>query len=298
VVAAGGPVIPPREALRIAAQCRGAVSYMPRFLPGGFALASWKARSHNVPCDEGPLVIFEGRGRSLVWQVGDARPFARPRCGRRASERHRFKRVHGEEFAWRCVRKPFPLVLLVRQSAKGERPARADLERMVASARPLPPGKATERSYELVPRARLLRLERLFARPVLLPRRLPAGFIFSTAQVEAKNRFHPRLLDITFGRDGLVVEWTVQAGADDFYCPSKATRERLRDPLGPSEVVHGRRVFYLVGIHGGSAWTCLRRQAVGNAMPVGAELWYDIRLDSVAMRRKLRQIVGTARVVR
>ncbi len=105
-----------------------------------------------------------------------------------------------------------------------------------------------------------------------------------------------RAVYVTFGRDGLVLQWGVYSGVDKFgfSCPAK------KSPLGPRNpiLINGRRIFFLAGIHGASAWTCVPAGAVGNVKPLEVELWYDIRLHSAAMRRKAMQIVGTARLVR
>ncbi len=39
-------------------------------------------------------------------------------------------------------------------------------------------------------------------------------------------------------------------------------------------------------------------RAVGNAKPLEIMLWYDIRLDSPAVRREAMRIVATARLIR
>jgi hypothetical protein len=170
---------------------------------------------------------------------------------------------------------------------------------MVASAHPLPPGRARGSRYELVPAGEVKRIVRAYGAPLFLPRRLPAGFIFSRWQVLPNGYGHPssrRLLLVTFGRDGPSLAWSVYAGVDKFGLDCPEGHSRFTPPR--PTLIDGRRIFFLLGIHGASVWTCIPRQAVGNTKPIEVELWYDIRVDSPAMRRLARRMVGTSRLIR
>lgn len=165
---------------------------------------------------------------------------------------------------------------------------------MAASARSQHPGVARRGHYELPSRATARRMGRAFRSPFFLPRDLPPRFVF------ARWSFRPpgfdleprRQLFATFGRDGVLLEWTVLAGKDRYGdCPYDHFAQR-------TFVSNGHRIFFGAGIHGATALMCVPRRAVGNARPLEVELWYDIRLDGRAMRRRAVRMVARARLVR
>jgi hypothetical protein len=82
----------------------------------------------------------------------------------------------------------------------------SELERMVASARPSPPGRTDGSRYELPSRREVERMAAAFRRRLLLPTELPSGFIFSDWNVAARavpGFDDRRQLSVVFGRDSL-----------------------------------------------------------------------------------------------
>jgi hypothetical protein len=300
------PVVPLVDARRIAAQCRGAWSYMPAWLPPGFVFARWSVASHNVACDEGPVVRFRRGVVELTWRAFDPRldPLLRCRARRFAARVLNgravfYLRTRRVEAAWTCAGGFFPKISVSQRTGGNGRATAVELERMVASAHTLPPGRARGSGYELMPPRQVGRIATAYAGPLYLPTWLPPGFIFSHWNVVPHDRDTDgrRSLFVTFGRDGPVLQWGVYAGADTLGldCPGK--HSYFRQPNHPTAIIAGRRIFLRVGIHGGSTWTCVRANAVGNAKPLEIQLWYDIRLDSPAFRRKVMRMVATARLV-
>ena len=273
---------------------------MPGWLPPGFVFSRWSVLSHNVLCDQGPVVRFV-RGSAHVtwrgkrWQLPCRnQQFAASVAGNRTTF---FRRDHGTDTAWACVNVGFPLTFSVSQRSGSNGASAADLERMVASARPLHPGRARDTRSEPLPPAYAHNAAAAFGSPLFLPQALPAGFIFSRWHIVRSdpNVDGRRALYVTYGRDGPVLEWSVLAGTDTFGldCPEKPSSLAPEHPV----LINGRRVFSNVGIHGGSAWTCIPRNAVHNLKPLEIKLWYDIRLDGAAMRRMVSRMVATAKPV-
>ena len=134
---------------------------------------------------------------------------------------------------------------------------------------------------------------RAYRGPLLLPTRLPAGFVFG------RWDFHPQYYDtggrdsafISFGRDGRKLLWGVYTGIDKYGTDCSPSYSR-------PTVIDGHRIYFADGIHGASAWECLPIHSVGNARPIEVELWYAIQLDSPGMRRFAMRTVATARLVR
>jgi hypothetical protein len=261
--------------------------------------------AHNVPCDIGLTVRFRNGAKTVTWEAGGPLTF-RLRCdgttGSAIAHLHGrtiFRRsTNGSEDVWACVHIGYQLVLLATQRTGEPGASTGDLEQMVATANAVPAGRAPGRRYELLPAEDVQPVVNSFGSPLYLPRSLPTGFIFS------EWAFHPHdsntdgrdSLFVTYGRDGAIVDWSVLAGKDRyaFECPSKETASSPK----PFVVIHGVRVFLIVGIHGGSAWRCVRANTVGNAKPLEVSLWYSIQLDSPAIRRQFVQLVAKARLVR
>jgi hypothetical protein len=217
-----------------------------------------------------------------------------------------YRRGPRSEIAWACIpalgrwaRFMDPVgrltISLQQVSGRAGRLSPSELERMVASARPSPPGRTRRSGYELPSRSEVERMAAAFRRPLLLPTRLRGGFIFSDWNVAA--RAEPgfddrRRLSVVFGRDSLFakIDWSVSSGVErlGLDCPRKHAPRPLR-------VIDGRRIYANEGIHGVSVWTCLARNRVGNASPLEVSLWYDIRLHSPAMLRLAMRMVGTAK---
>jgi hypothetical protein len=196
------------------------------------------------------------------------------------------------------------LTISVRQRVRRVGQLRvSDLERMVASAQPSPPGRAPDSRYELPPQREVKRMAPFFRGPLFLPTRLPGGFIFSEWRVSPHRDSldRRRVLDVTFGRDALstLLVWTIYAGIDKegFDCPRKPLR------LAPTSAQHqvlirGRSIYAIEGIHGVSVWTCVRANTVGNAEPLEIALWYNIRLQSPAMLSLAMRMIGYGKLVR
>jgi hypothetical protein len=299
-----GQVVPDTEARHIAAERKGALSYLPGRVPTGFAFSRWTTTEDCGPCGLRLVVRFVDGHSDVTWENFWEDPKRKWfGCRHQAHVVGAFqgrivsyRRHRGVETAWACVPTQDHQIISVSQRAdSGHRVSPRDLEGMVGSARSLPPGRARGARYELPPRAATRQMAAVFGSPFFLPTRLPRGFISTRWQL-APHDFGEtprRTLFVTFARDGLLLEWFVRAGVDPdgFGCPKPETVRR-------TFVVKGRRVYFADGIHGASARACVPRHAVGNAKPLEIELWYDIRLDSPRMRRLAARMVGTARLVR
>jgi hypothetical protein len=302
-----GRVVPRAEARRIAAEFEGAGAYLPRRVPRGFAFSSWTTTEDCGACGR-RLVVHFAHGRSdLKWEAffeDLGRPWLRCRHqrfvvgvvdGRIVS----YRRRRGIETAWVCVHPHYHEIVSVSHRVDGQDDlSPGDLEHMVASAHAQPPGRARGSRYELPARAVTRRIAAAYGSPAFLPKRLPRGFIFTRWKVRARDtdEGNRRSMLVKFGRDGLLLYWRVLGGVDTygFECPRNGSVPDAQRTF----VSHGRRIFFAAGIHGASAWSCIRRHAVGNARPLQVDLWYDIRLDGRAMRRLAVRMVGTARLVR
>jgi hypothetical protein len=313
--------VPSAKARRVAAQWGGALTFLPTWTPSGVAISHWWSGTCACAMDDSRLVVrFRRRATRLDWVVTDPAEVDRRPAGivcrsRRFAARvidgravfHR-RRGHSE-IAWTCIPasarwapgfdRVGRLTISVRQvPGRAGRLRPSELERMVASARPSPPGRARGSRYELPSRGEVERMATVFRRPLLLPTRLPGGFIFSDWSVAA--RAEPgfddrRLLSVVFGRDSLYarIDWAVSSGVDTtgLDCPRKNKPPRVM-------VIDGRAIYVNEGIHGVSVWSCFPPNRVGNARPLEVSLWYDIRLHSPAMLRLAMWMVGTAELVR
>jgi len=317
--------VPSTKARRIAAQWGGAVTYLPNWAPRGVALSNWWAEGLDSAADDNRLVVqFVRRATHLDWEVSDPRETDRVaggivcRYGRFAarfiSGRTVFyRRRTGSEIAWVCIPASGTyapgfairrLTISLRQHVGRVGQLRAsDLERMVASAQPSPPGRAPDSHYELPPQREVKRMAASFRRPLFVPTRLPGGFIFSQWRVSPHRDSldRRRVLDVTFGRDALstLLVWTVYSGIDKegFDCPRKPLR------LAPTSaqhqiLIHRRSIYAIEGIHGVSVWTCVRANTVGNAKPLEIAVWYNIRLHSPAMLSLAMRMIGYGKLVR
>jgi hypothetical protein len=77
-------------------------------------------------------------------------------------------------------------------------------------------------------------------------------------------------LELTFGRRGTRLVWTVSDGRDedDYADCSKKPYYTLKRKVG------NRLVYYARGNHGDSAWTCFSsRTKSGYRQPIGIDLW-------------------------
>jgi hypothetical protein len=302
-----GTGVPHQQANRIAAEYRGAEAFLPRRVPEGFAFSRWWTASDCGPCGLRLVVHFvHGRG-DLRWETF----FPEDPTRRRLDCRHQprvatviegrkisYRRLGGIETAWFCIPHRFHETVSVSHRVGGDGVTPRDLERMVASARPQAPGRARGSRYELPGRAATRHMGRAFKSPFFLPRIVPRGFVFTRSTVHrAGFDLEPRrTLRATFGRDGVLLEWTIFAGVDKygFDCPRHGKPPDAQHRF----TAHGQRVFLSAGIHGATAWRCLPRHAVGNTRPLEVELWYDINLDGKKMRRRAVQMVATARLFR
>jgi hypothetical protein len=311
-----GSPVPVMQARRIAAQCTGRVSYVPTWLPEGFRLTSWEARSNTAACDLGPRLRFRRGSNELTWAAtGNPEWTSEPGCSASGSvighlRGHAIRRrIDGSvEQAWTCLKEvggrwasdgsSLNLDIVASQKAGSGAVTSTELARIVSSARPLPPGSAANGRFELVPVAEARRLPKEFGSPLFLPKSLPAGFIFSQAEIRRRDPDTEGRdsLFVDFGRDGRLLEWGVYAGREEFAleCPAKKAAFAKK----PFVVIHGIDVFLNLGAVGGSAWRCIPAHTVGNPKPLEVELWYDGGLDSPAMRRQVSEIVANARLVK
>lgn len=311
-------VVPPAKARRIAAQWGGAVTYLPKWAPDGVVLSNWWAETCACGTDDSRLVVQFVRERTrLDWQVSDPQEVHHVAAGivcrderfadRVINGRSVFYRSQRDsETAWICIPvsgrlgEGFPLdklTISVRQEAgRTGQLEPSELERMVVSAHPSPPGRASGSEYELPSQSDVERMATSFRRPLLLPTELPGGFIYSQWYVgdPFDTGERRRQLSISFGRDGLFshVSWHLLSGVDTLAldCPAQ-------NDLEPLAVIKGRPIYANEGIHGVSVWTCIPADVVGNEEPLEVHLWYDIRLHSSSMLRLATRMVGAARLV-
>jgi hypothetical protein len=315
--ASGAGAVPPAKARRVAAQWGGALTFLPSWAPSGVVLSHWWSETCACAMDDNRLVVrFWRRQTRLDWVVSDPHEIHRRTAGivcrsrrfaaRIVDDRPVFyRRGPGSEVAWTCIPAsgrwaPFMdpvgrLTISLRQVAgRAGRLRPSELERMVGGARPSPPGRTLRSRYELPPRDEVERMAAAFRGPLLLPTKLPGGFIYSDWNVaaHAEPGFDDRRrLSVVFGRDSLFakIDWAVSSGVDHtgLDCPRKHKPPRLT-------VIDGRPIYVNEGIHGVSVWTCFARNRVGNARQLEVSLWYDIRLHSPAMLRLATRMVGTA----
>ena len=302
--------VSPDVARRIAAVWGGTLTFLPRWAPSGVTAAHWWSESCACAMDDNRLRVWFARGGSrLEWVVSDPQEVDRIRAHLGCEGRAIQHRVEGKfETVWGCVRSSgrwgpgFDLIrrLLISVRQRVDRPGRfsvRQLERMVASAGPVAPGRAPGSRYELPSPGEVARISRAFRSPAPLPAVLPPGFLYSDWSLAPRGNIgdHRRDLTVGFGRDSLFAQlvWDVQSGVDSqgLDCPRKASERWPR-----RVIVHGRPIYVNVGIHGAQVWTCLPPHAAGNARPLELSLWYDIRLNTPAMRRLAIRMVATARV--
>jgi hypothetical protein len=298
-----GQTAPPTAAHRIAAEYGGAGTFLPSRVPTGFAFSRWWTASDCGPCGFRLVVHFVRPHSDLKWETFfPEQPIRRPDCRHQAyvvgvidGRKVSYRRRRGAEMAWICLPAHYhETVVVSHRLGRGDGVTARDLERMVASARPQPPGRADGRRYELPSHAATRAMTRTYRAPFFLPRSLPRGFVFTGWRVNppdfAYEKRHTLLL--WFGRDGTRLRWTVLSGVDPYGdCPRDHYAQRTFRS-------HGRLIFFGAGIHGATAHTCLAPHAVGNPRPLDVELWYDIRLDGKKMRRRAVRMVATARLFR
>jgi hypothetical protein len=311
------PVVSPAKSRRVAAQWGGALTYLPAWAPRGVTVSHWWSETCACAMDDSRLVVrFRRRANRLDWVVSDSREVHRRPAGivcrsrrfaaRVVDGRAVFYRRRGRsETAWICIASSArwapgfdpvgTLTISVRQVPRRRGALQpSELERMVASARPSPPGRTRGSRYELPSGREEERMAVAFRRPLFLPTRLPGGFIYSDWDVAARSEpgfVDRRRVSVVFGRDSLFakIDWMVSSGVDTtgLDCPLKHKPPRVT-------VIDGRPIYANEGIHGVSVWTCIPPHSVGNARPLEVSLWYDIRLHSRAMLRLAMRMIGTA----
>jgi hypothetical protein len=302
------PVLPRIAALRIAAECGGAFTFMPRSLPRSFALSRWTTVAGDNPCGGGPVVRFHRGAAAVTWRSRDSSWGGWPRCrDRRAiasaidGRTVLFRRTGQGITAWACVRstvRDVPLTISAGEARRPQPVTPRELERMVADARPLPAGRAASSRFDLPSAPETRRMATAFGLRSFLPRRLPLGFVFTAWAVTKGNRYdRRRALSLTFGRDGLTLGWTVSSGADtaDSDCTTSHAPQNRR--IAAMRVIRHRHVFFAAGIQGANVWRCIPARAVGSVQPLEVDLWYDIDLDSHTMRQQAMRLVAAAKLV-
>jgi hypothetical protein len=298
-----GKTAPRAVTHRIAADYGGAVAFLPRRVPAGFTFSRWWTASDCGPCGLRLVVRFAKPHSGLKWETFfPEQPIRTPDCRHQAyvvgvidGRKVSYRRRGGAEMAWICLPAHYhETVVVSHRLDRGDGVTAHDLERMVASARPQPPGRARGRRYELPTHAATGAMKRKYRAPFFVPRSLPHGFVFTGWRVNPPDLAYEKrhTLQLRFGRDGILLQWTVLSGVDPLGdCPRDHYAQRTFRR-------NGRLVFFGAGIHGATAHTCLRRLAVGNARPLDVELWYDIGLDGTEMRRRAVRMVATARLFR
>jgi hypothetical protein len=296
--------VPAAQALRVASLCSARRTEMPTSLPPGYRFAGWQVFAHNVDCDEGFAVRFRRGDARLTWEADGPQTF--PLDCKQSPIAHNatfsvFHRVRGGlEKVWACLRNPLPSKIVVFQHVGSGRASVQEMVRMVMSARRPPADRAPGGSYSLASGADLQHMSTRFGAPLIVPRRLPPGFVFTGWAYRARD---PNIdgrasLFQTFGRSGNVLGWSVYSGTDKLGldCPAKGNTKFPRDK--PFLVSQGTAIYLRVGIHGGSAWRCIPVGTLGNARPLEVELWYSIQLDSPRMRNVVAALVAEPRIIR
>lgn len=281
-------------------------------------LSNWWAETCACGTDDSRLVVQFGREKTrLDWAVSDPHEVHQVDAGITCRDdrfadgvsngrRVFYRKQRDSDTAWICIPvsggwdeafRLDKLLISVRQEpGRTGQLKPSELEEMVASAHPSPPGRTSGSEYELPSQEEVERMSASFGRPLLLPTELPGGFIYS--QWYAGDRFDTgerrSQLSISFGRDGLFtqVSWDLFSGVDPLalFCPGRGDWQ-------PRRVINGRTIYANEAIHGVSVWTCIPPHVVGNEEPLEVNLWYDIRLQSPAMLRLAMRMVGFARLV-
>lgn len=296
--------MPAAQVLRLAAQCGVRRTYIPTTAPVGYRFASWQVFAHDVPCDEGFAIRFRHGDMLLTWEAGGPATFPLDCTGApiaRMSGIAVFHRVQGGlEKVWACPARADRLKVVAFQQLGPRRTSLGELVRMVSSARRASSDRAPRGGYRLASEAEVARMSARFGTPLLLPRELPPGFVFSQWATRAPDPGvdDRRSLFLTYGRGGYVLEWGIYSGVDKLGldCPTNANKRFPRKK--PFVVTNGVSTYLIVGIHGGSVWRCIPPHAVGNAKPLEIELWYSIGLDTPRTRHELAELVASARLVR
>jgi hypothetical protein len=133
------------------------------------------------------------------------------------------------------------------------------------------PAATDASSASPIPAPTLRQIRAEYGQFAYVPAFVPSGFIFTSWRTEpAAHSYLMDRLDLMFGRNGTLLEWTVSDGRDrDGYAdcskrPYYTSKTRIR----------GRLVYYARGNHGDSAWTCFSaRTKSGYGQPIGIDLW-------------------------
>jgi hypothetical protein len=99
----------------------------------------------------------------------------------------------------------------------------------------------------------------------------PRGFIFTSWRIEEPAfAYLMRRLQLTFGRNGTRLIWTVSDGRDtDDYADCSA-----RPYYSLKRNIDGHVVYYARGNHGDSAWICMTARGAGGLNErIGVDLW-------------------------
>ena len=313
-------VVSPGTARRIAAVWGSSLTFLPTWSPWGVVPSHWWSETCACGTDDSRLVVqLKRQATRLDWVVTDRHEYDRVRAGvvcsgagspaRVLNGRTVFYRP-AAAVAWTCVPIPagarwYPsvgkpaiaplgkLIVSVHQVAgRSGRLRPIELQRMVAgAARSARPGRTLLPRYQLPRRSDVSAMAAGFRRPLLLPRVLPGGFIYSDWNVSDPQ---PRI-SVSFGRDSLFQQilWNISYGVDQpgLDCQRK-------NKLQPRALFRGRPIYANEEIHGVRVWTCLPRRVAGNVERLEVSMWYDIRLHNPKMLRLATRMIGTAKLER
>jgi hypothetical protein len=272
-----GATVPAVQARRMAAEF-GTFAFAPQWLPGGYHFASWSDDLGGPAGSQRLVLHFKRDAADLKWEVTFSDWLREPlvHC---SHDGVFFRESRGRAVAWICG----DVTISVSQRTRGEhRVSRDELKRVVSSNLGLGPGNVAGGRFQLAPSAEVQRIRAAFApHPVTLPTRLPSGFLFTSWSVTDNRYDGTRDLGVTFGRDGQLLVWSIIAGKG----PGWSDCGDLRSAM-PRATIGGKAIFYRVGIHGDSAFTC--------APELEHELWIDNHGDRPSAREAM-QIVATAR---
>jgi hypothetical protein len=279
----------------------------------------WWSETCACGTDDNRLVVqFKHQQTRLEWVVSDQQEYRRVRAhivcrggrfGARLIDGRAIFYRPTTDMAWMCIPIPagarwYPstgkpliaprgkLTISVRQVAgRTGRLRPAALQRMLASARrPSVPGRTSPSRFELPPQNEIKRMRAAFRQALLLPTRLPGGFIYSDWNLAGPA--HKRDLRLTFGRNSLFTQitWHVSSSPRG-HCPTSGNPPRRA-------VVNGRSIYVNEGIHGVEVSTCIAPGIVGNRRPAQFAMWYDIRLHNPTMLRLAMRMIATAKPIR
>jgi hypothetical protein len=121
-----------------------------------------------------------------------------------------------------------------------------------------------------IPASTLAQIRAEYGPLTYVPSSLPRGFIFTSWQIEEPPfEYLQPILEITFGDNGVLLRWTVFDKRDTNDPNVFTGGDCSKHPYASySRTVDAKRIYYVAGNHGDSAWTCATQH-------VGVGLWAE-----------------------